>query len=494
MIKLALEEIKSSLNNQLFIFLSFVLLNLITLITVYYTPVIFHNLTIIILTNLNLILFFFGYNIISKLRKKEQNYLENRLHYQTAMILSENLHHELNTPLTVISNKINKLQKRSNDIQSGSLSRDDCPVDETVKDFTTLTASVTMIKDVLDRMKSFKNLKIYESKRTVYEIIKISCEIVKATNSDVFDYQIDNELKKYKVDSRRLKNGELTGIFINHIKNSIEAHATVVKFKMNSVGNNFISFYIADNGNGIPHEIATHIFDENTTSKNGENSDRGNGLFVNKFIVTQAGGYLGLIATSTKGTVFEICIPNIESTVEEQERTESDIIESLEKKIAVTDNIYKQVLDNLPDMVWFKDINGKYLIANKAIKEGLLFNENPIGKSDIELATAAKERFGDSNHTFGEKCANSDGITLDNGKSSKFLESGKIKGDILYLEVNKSIIKDTDGKILGVCGSGRDMTEYILAIKEMEGNCQRTCANKKVIETFKKYEFGEEFK
>ena len=78
----------------------------------------------------------------------------------------------------------------------------------------------------------------------------------------------------------------------------------------------------------------------------------------------------------------------------------------------------------------------------------------------MELAYAAKEKYGDREHTFGEVCGDSDKDVLENEYESKrYVESGKVKGKMLHLEVNKSVVK-VDGEIIGVVGSGRDITEY----------------------------------
>jgi hypothetical protein len=137
-------------------------------------------------------------------------------------------------------------------------------------------------------------------------------------------------------------------------------------------------------------------------------------------------------------------------------------------------------------MVWFKDLNGKYVVANTSICEKLLMDANPIGKGDVELAMAAKAIYGHENQTFGEKCANSDIITVERNKPSRFLESGKVKGQMLYLEVFKDVVRDKEGNLLGVCGAGRDMTWYVEALRQGEG------MNKEYLtDIFKKYEFGE---
>lgn len=448
----------------------------------------YYQVSVLILT-INLI--FMYYNIVYKksVEKRHKKFMENKLHYQTTLILTENLHHELNTPITVITNKSKKLQMKINSIQQGTLLRDSCNIDESVNDFNAMNTSITLIRDIMDRMKSFKHMKVYESKRTVYEVIKSSCELVKVSQPDNFEYYIDDDLKKYKSNSKNLKNGELTGILVNHIKNSIEANASSIKFKLSNLSKNksMLSFYVADNGNGIPAKSIDNIFSENSSSKD---FDRGNGLYVNKFLIENAKGTLSLMSTSTKGTIFELSIPCIEATEDDIIRSESetDLIEDLEYEIANKETILQQVIDVLPDMVWFKNITGEYVIANKAIRQGLLFDDNPIGKDDILLANNAKLRFGEDNHTFGEKCANSDIITLKNDEPSRFLESGKVQGEMLYLEVNKAVVKDINGKVIGVCGSGRDLTEYIQSVKSMEETCEG-CANNSVMQTFKKYEF-----
>ena len=139
------------------------------------------------------------------------------------------------------------------------------------------------------------------------------------------------------------------------------------------------------------------------------------------------------------------------------------------KELCKKDVIISAMIEKLPDMLWFKDVDGKYIYANKAIRENLLLDENPEGKTDLELSYAAKQEYGDREHTFGEVCGNSDKDVLENEYESKrYVESGKVKGKMLHLEVNKSIVK-VDGAIIGVVGSGRDITEYR---EELIGNAQ----------------------
>ncbi|MEA3384512.1 MAG: PAS domain S-box protein [Campylobacterota bacterium] len=119
---------------------------------------------------------------------------------------------------------------------------------------------------------------------------------------------------------------------------------------------------------------------------------------------------------------------------------------------------------HLPDMLWIKDINGKYIYANKAICDRLLMAEDvnePIGKGDVFFALREREKYKDIPdwHTFGELCFNSDQVVIDANKPMKFEEYGNVKGKLFYLEVNKAPFYDDDGNIIGTVGSGRDITE-----------------------------------
>ena len=163
-----------------------------------------------------------------------------------------------------------------------------------------------------------------------------------------------------------------------------------------------------------------------------------------------------------------------------------NLLEEEKKKIEYEMCFYKGfaniLIEESPDMVWLKDTEGKYMIANTAIKEGLLLTDYPYGRFDIDISGKAKEKYGDENHTFGQKCANSDVIVKDSLRAQRFLESGMVKGKMMYLEVFKFPFF-VDDKLIGVGGIGRDLTEYVTAYRK--DRCEG-CA---IADIFKKYEF-----
>lgn len=141
----------------------------------------------------------------------------------------------------------------------------------------------------------------------------------------------------------------------------------------------------------------------------------------------------------------------------------------LKKQYEREKNLRSSILDHLDDMVWCKDLDGKYLITNKAFREKFCYGLSDaeiLGKNDIELAKVFKAKVGDENHTFGEKCFNSDLIIHEVQDALQFLESGNINGSILKLVVNKSPIRDYTGRMFGVVGSGRDVTEWHTSLEK----------------------------
>jgi PAS domain S-box-containing protein len=119
--------------------------------------------------------------------------------------------------------------------------------------------------------------------------------------------------------------------------------------------------------------------------------------------------------------------------------------------------------DNVPDLIWAKDLETRFIFANKAICEKLLNAKNtdePIGKTDMCFA----ERERDSHpgnpdwHTFGEICRDSDSVVMKSRKSERFDEFGNVKGQFLYMDVYKAPFWNDEGEMIGTVGCGREVT------------------------------------
>ncbi|MEA3353396.1 MAG: PAS domain S-box protein [Campylobacterota bacterium] len=136
----------------------------------------------------------------------------------------------------------------------------------------------------------------------------------------------------------------------------------------------------------------------------------------------------------------------------------------IDKLFKADSSLLKLLTLNLPDMLWIKDLEGVYIYANQAICDGLLMADDinePIGKTDIFFALRERDKYKEKPdwHTFGELCFDSDKEVVKANKPMRFEEYGNVKGKMLYLEVHKAPFYDKEGNIIGVVGSGRDITE-----------------------------------
>ena len=196
--------------------------------------------------------------------------------------------------------------------------------------------------------------------------------------------------------------------------------------------------------------------------------DKYNPFDVNRYIVQLSNG-----------------LEEVKDSIKAIDHKLDDEIDNIEWELAFNKGLLNVLAETIPDMLWLKSTDGRYLYANNKIREGLLFC-NPIGKNDIECSVVAKAKFGDANHTFGEMCGNSDKVILETMKPQRFMESGMIKGKMTYLEVYKAPFT-INGVFVGVCGVGRDMTQYVEAYNK--NNCNKCPLGDEVHDVFKMFEF-----
>jgi PAS domain S-box-containing protein len=135
-------------------------------------------------------------------------------------------------------------------------------------------------------------------------------------------------------------------------------------------------------------------------------------------------------------------------------------------EIALRDlaKLMRGMADNLPDLVWAKDLEGRFLFVNQAMCDMLLKAEDtrePLGKTDLYFAQ--RERAAGHEHTFGEVCVNSDEVTLRTLEPGRFLEDGLVRGQYLALDVHKAPFHDAGGALIGTVGAGRDVTADLAA-------------------------------
>jgi hypothetical protein len=137
-----------------------------------------------------------------------------------------------------------------------------------------------------------------------------------------------------------------------------------------------------------------------------------------------------------------------------------DISARVQAQTALTDfrRLVDAMADNMGDMLWAKDLEGRFLFANRAVREKLLCcgGEEVLGRTG-EFFNARNRALG-REHSFGGRCAESDRAVLASREPVRFVEEGLVNGVRLCLEVLKSPLFDSRGELIGTVGSGRDIT------------------------------------
>ncbi|WP_374499075.1 7TM diverse intracellular signaling domain-containing protein [Zoogloea sp.] len=141
----------------------------------------------------------------------------------------------------------------------------------------------------------------------------------------------------------------------------------------------------------------------------------------------------------------------------------AELAESTERSAKLA-AMLRLMCDNVPDLIWAKDLEGRYLFANQAVCRHLLCavdTSEPVGRTDTYFALRERSRQPDDPHwhTFGELCQETDATTLEKDQPCIFEESGSIRGRPVVLDVRKAPFVNEDGKVIGTVGSARDITE-----------------------------------
>ncbi len=147
------------------------------------------------------------------------------------------------------------------------------------------------------------------------------------------------------------------------------------------------------------------------------------------------------------------------------------------EQLRISSTLLRLICDNVPDMIWAKDLQKRYIFANTAICRDLLSaadSVEPVGKTDMFFAERERTRFADNPewHTFGEICRDTDQITMDAGSPQQFDEYGNVKGRFMFLDVHKAPLFDDHGIMIGTVGSAREVTEQKRIARALETSNQ----------------------
>lgn len=135
--------------------------------------------------------------------------------------------------------------------------------------------------------------------------------------------------------------------------------------------------------------------------------------------------------------------------------------------------LLRLTIDTVPDLIWAKDLNGRYILANQAICDKLLMCGSPgaaTGKTDRFFAE--QERTAGYGHSFGVKWGDSEAVVKTNKAPLRFVEEVRVRDQTIVLDVKEAPFFNEKGKLIGTVGCARNVTKE----KEIETALRRSQA------------------
>ena len=127
-------------------------------------------------------------------------------------------------------------------------------------------------------------------------------------------------------------------------------------------------------------------------------------------------------------------------------------------------SMLRLMCDNVPDMIWAKDLESRYTFVNKAFCEILLKVEDtqePLGKTFDFFAQLERDRHPEDAqwHTLGQFALDVDQHTIGRDEPVIFEDSGNVRGRPIFLDVHQARFVNARGEVIGTVGCARDITK-----------------------------------
>ncbi|MBK7630537.1 MAG: HAMP domain-containing protein [Ignavibacteriales bacterium] len=234
-----------------------------------------------------------GFNQMTSELKKNQTELAEMEREAAWKEMAKQVAHEIKNPLTPM-----KLALQQLIISYKDKSKDfDKLFDKVSNTVLNQIDNLNQIASEFSRFAKMPSLKI-----ETIDMLAVLNDTVNMFIHEKTSIKIITELNKAFIDADL---SQLRRMFINLIRNALQANATLITIELNSVATNYIAI-LTDNGNGIIDSEKEKIFDEHFTTKK---QGMGLGLSLAKRFMTSINGEIKLRSSVPQKTVFEIIFP-----------------------------------------------------------------------------------------------------------------------------------------------------------------------------------------
>jgi PAS domain S-box-containing protein len=165
--------------------------------------------------------------------------------------------------------------------------------------------------------------------------------------------------------------------------------------------------------------------------------------------------FYGLVFITLGGTVFGAYRLRVRQLLERKNELEQYVLEreKAEDALAEERNLLRTLIDNMPDRIYAKDLESRFIICNKALaaRMGTANPDEIVGKSDFDFLP----------HDLAEKFRNDELVIIQSGQPLINCEEpmDNSTGETRWNLATKVPLRDNQGNIIGIVGLGRDITE-----------------------------------
>lgn len=217
--------------------------------------------------------------------------------------IARRIAHEIKNPLTPIQLSAQRLKKKYS-----SYIKDDIATFAECVD--TITRQADVLKSMVDEFSAFARMPV--AKPTPNDLNLTISEVIalyKNSNKDVrFETFFDEKLESFNFDRNQINR-----LMVNLIDNAISAMKGAGRITIKTAYNaaeNWVTIEVADEGEGIPEEIKSRLFEPYFSTKK---TGMGLGLTIVHSIVKEHGGKIFVEDNYPKGAKFVIKLPYVKT-------------------------------------------------------------------------------------------------------------------------------------------------------------------------------------
>ena len=234
-----------------------------------------------------------GFNAMTSELQKNQNDIAELERESAWKEMAKQVAHEIKNPLTPMKLSVQQLVAAYYDKKT--------EFDDILKKLSQAILNqienLSLIATEFSSFAKMPSLKLEE-----FDLIPVIKDTIHLFGDEEAEIKFKSSVEKALVES---DNSQMRRMFINLIRNSIQARASIINIDLSvEDGNSIIK--ISDNGNGISPEHQTRIFEANFTTKV---KGLGLGLKLVKRFLENTNGDINLISSTTAGTTFRIRLP-----------------------------------------------------------------------------------------------------------------------------------------------------------------------------------------